>query len=94
MSEINSQMVEAISSIKELTVEIRNLVKSHDETRDDVKDLEKRVSKAEIELAGERKLLEVVEKNQSQNKQLAYTVIASLIVAGIVGVVTMAKVVG
>ena len=94
MSDINNQVVEAISAIKELTVEIKNLVKSHDETKDDVRDLTKRVSEVEKEQAGEKKLLEIVERNQTQNKQLAYTIIGSLVVAGVVGIVSFVKYTG
>ena len=38
------QLIEVVSAIKELTNEIKHLVKSHDETKIDVQEHEKRIT--------------------------------------------------
>jgi len=48
--EINRQLVEVVGAIKELTNEIKHLVKSHDETRDTVKEHEIRIRSVETDM--------------------------------------------
>ena len=70
-----------VGSIKELTVEIKNLVKSHDETRDDVKDIEKRVREIESKIP----LFESMKKNQEMIKMAFWTMIFTLLAGLIAG---------
>lgn len=58
------QLIEVVSAIKELTNEIKHLVKSHDETKVDVQDHEKRIRDMEIKFP----LLEDMRDNQKAIK--------------------------
>lgn len=58
------QLIEVVSAIKELTNEIKHLVKSHDETKVDVQDHEKRIRDMEIKFP----LLEDMRDNQKSIK--------------------------
>lgn len=78
---LETQIAEMVGSIKELTVEIKNLVKSHDETRDDVKDIEKRVRDIESKIP----LFESMKKNQEMIKMAFWTMIFTLLAGLIAG---------
>ena len=78
---LETQIAEMVGSIKELTVEIKNLVKSHDETRDDVKDIEKRVREIESKIP----LFESMKKNQEMIKMAFWTMIFTLLASLIAG---------
>lgn len=78
---LETQIAEMVGSIKELTVEIKNLVKSHDETRDDVKDIEKRVREIESKIP----LFESMKKNQEMIKMAFWTMIFTLLAGLIAG---------
>lgn len=58
------QLIEVVSAIKELTNEIKHLVKSHDETKVDVQEHEKRIRDMEIKFP----LLEDMRDNQKSIK--------------------------
>ncbi len=79
------KLTEVVVGLKELTTEIKHLVKGHDETRVEVKELRERVHVVENSLAGERKLLEMIDRNQVASKRLFYSVVGTVLALVLVG---------
>lgn len=82
---LESKLGEVVVELKELTSEIKHLIKAHDETKDDVKELTKRMTKVEQDLVGEQTLSKIVSENQAANKRLAYAIIGSVTTVAILG---------
>lgn len=79
------KLTEVVVGLKELTTEIKHLVKGHDETRVEVKELRERIHDVENGLAGEKKLLEMIDRNQVANKRLFYSIVGAVITLAIIG---------
>lgn len=79
------KLTEVVVGLKELTTEIKHLVKGHDETRVEVKELRERIHYVENSLAGEKKLLEMIDRNQVANKRLFYSIVGAVITLAMVG---------
>lgn len=79
------KLTEVVVGLKELTTEIKHLVKGHDETRIEVKELRERIHVVENSLAGEKKLLEMIDRNQVANKRLFYSVAGAVLTIALIG---------
>lgn len=79
---------EVVISLKELTNEIKHLVRGHDETKTDIKELQDRVTKLEIDQAGENKIIELIQKSQDSIKKVGYSIIGAVLTIAIVGGLT------
>ena len=86
---LEMKLTEVVGGLKELTNEIKHLVKGHDETRVEVKELRERVHELENSLAGEKKLLSIIDRNQVANKRLLHSIIGSIALMVITGGLTI-----
>ena len=82
------KLTEVVGELKELTSEIKHLIKGHDETKVEVKELRERVYALEKSLAGEVKLLSIIDRNQVANRRLLYSIAGSIALMVITGGLT------
>jgi len=88
MNEESEVLKDLAVSLKELTTEIKHLIKGHDETKSDIKDLKEKVNKLEIAQAGENKIMELMQKSQDSIKKVGYSIIGAVLTIAIVGGLT------
>ena len=85
---LEQRLTEVVLSLKELTGEIKHLIKGHDETKTDIKELQEKVTKLEINQAGENKIMELMQKSQDSIKKVGYSIIGAVFTIAIVGGLT------
>ena len=85
---LEQRLTEVVLSLKELTSEIKHLIKGHDETKTDIKELQEKVTKLEINQAGENKIMELMQKSQDSIKRVGYSIIGAVLTIAIVGGLT------
>jgi len=85
---LEQKLTEVVLSLKELTSEIKHLIKGHDETKTDIKELQEKVTKLEINQAGENKIMELMQKSQDSIKKVGYSIIGAVLTIAIVGGLT------
>jgi len=85
---LEQKLTEVVLSLKELTSEIKHLVKGHDETKADIKELQDKVTRLEINQAGENKIMELMQKSQDSIKKVGYSIIGAVLTIAIVGGLT------
>lgn len=88
MSEESNVLKDLAVSLKELTTEIKHLIKGHDETKTDIKELKEKVNRLEINQAGENKIMELMQKSQDSIKKVGYSIIGAVLTIAIVGGLT------
>jgi predicted nuclease with TOPRIM domain len=86
---LESKFTEMVGSVKELTSEIRHLIKSHDETKEEVKELRVRVGELEKSQAGEQSLIKLMKETQDNNKRLAYGIIGTVLTTAVIAALTL-----
>ena len=85
---LEQRLTEVVLSLKELTSEIKHLIKGHDETKSDIKELQDKVNRLEINQAGENKIMELMQKSQDSIKKVGYSIIGAVLTIAIVGGLT------
>jgi len=85
---LEQRLTEVVLSLKELTSEIKHLIKGHDETKTDIKELQDKVTRLEINQAGENKIMELMQKSQDSIKKVGYSIIGAVLTIAIVGGLT------
>ena len=82
---LQDKLTEVVLSLKELTSEIKHLVKGHDETKGDIKSLQQRVLSLEKSQAGDDKVLETIRNTQNSFNKVALSIFGAVITLAVVG---------